>query len=110
VQLIKSARSILLASGLCYSFVIGVFQHLGPKFRVGRSRYIVSEAVDWADCPRIFPGFYWCLCSGGSDNRMLGRDDTLKVPTKKTKSAMYAHIRKIPFSRSLACSSHSPHP
>ncbi|KAJ7269672.1 hypothetical protein C8J57DRAFT_1227393 [Mycena rebaudengoi] len=63
-----------------------------PKFRVGRSRYFVSEAVDWANCPRIFPGFYWCLCNGGSDNRMLGKDDTLKVPTKKAKSAIMKQL------------------
>ncbi|KAJ7282738.1 hypothetical protein C8J57DRAFT_50582 [Mycena rebaudengoi] len=102
VQLIKSARSILMASGFCYSFVVSVFNTKARLFRVDRSGYIVSEAFDWAGSRHIFPEFYWRLYNGGSDNRMLGEDDTLTVPTEKEKNEMYAHIVDIPAFQGLS--------
>ncbi|KAJ7282884.1 hypothetical protein C8J57DRAFT_1172994 [Mycena rebaudengoi] len=102
VQLIKSARSILMASGFCYSFVVSVFNTQARLFRVDRSGYIVSEAFDWAGSRHIFPEFYWRLYNGGNDNRMLGEDDTLTVPTEGEKSEMYAHIVNIPAFHSLS--------
>ncbi|KAJ7269839.1 hypothetical protein C8J57DRAFT_322116 [Mycena rebaudengoi] len=91
-----------MASGFCYSFVVSVFNTQARLFRVDRSGYIVSEAFDWAGSRRIFPEFYWRLYNGGSDNRMLGEDDTLTVPTEEEKKEMYAHIDRIPAFQGLS--------
>ncbi|KAJ7497637.1 hypothetical protein FB451DRAFT_239568 [Mycena latifolia] len=95
VQLIKSARCILMASGSCFAFVVSVFGTHARLFRVDRTAYIVTDSFSWVSDPKVFPEFILRLYNGGKGNGLLGDDATISEPSAKEKLAMHAALLKI---------------
>ncbi|KAJ7457647.1 hypothetical protein B0H11DRAFT_1873656 [Mycena galericulata] len=100
VQLAKSARSLLAASGSCFVFVVAVFGTQARLFRFDHSGFRASEAFDWNKKTRIFPTFLYRLYNpdqlGDDQARMLGEDFTISAPTPEEKQQMYDLWTKTP--------------
>ncbi|KAJ6584798.1 hypothetical protein B0H19DRAFT_396976 [Mycena capillaripes] len=97
VQIAKSARS-LLASGLCFAFVVAV---VGVGARIlcfDRAGYRTSAAFDWTRKTHILPTFFWRLYNPGRNAnqpaRMYGEDDSISIPTPEEKKQMYERWQK----------------
>ncbi|KAJ7457601.1 hypothetical protein B0H11DRAFT_2243360 [Mycena galericulata] len=100
VQLAKSARCLLAASGSCFVFVVAVFGTQARLFRFDHSGFRASEAFDWTENTSIFPTFLYRLYNpdqlGDDQARMLGEDYTISAPTPKEKRQMYDLWTKTP--------------
>ncbi|KAJ7439811.1 hypothetical protein B0H11DRAFT_555038 [Mycena galericulata] len=102
VQLAKSARSLLMATGSCHVYVVAVFNiDIVRIFRFDRTGFRASAPFDWLKAPNIFPTFFYRLYNPGTAGRMAGEDDTITTPTVNEKTEMYNAMCKNPFYKDL---------
>ncbi|KAJ7134280.1 hypothetical protein C8R44DRAFT_770049 [Mycena epipterygia] len=96
VQLAKSARSLLMASGSCHVYVVAVFaRNMARIFRFDRACFRPSSAFNWLEEKAIFPTFFYRLYNpDGRPGRMYGQDDTISIPTSAEKTKMYKALCK----------------
>ncbi|KAJ7457609.1 hypothetical protein B0H11DRAFT_1873602 [Mycena galericulata] len=102
VQLAKSARSLLMATGSCHVYVVAVFKvDVVRIFRFDRTGFRASAPFNWLKAPNIFPTFFYRLYNPGTAGRMAGEDDTITTPTANEKTEMYNALCKNPFYKDL---------
>ncbi|KAJ7439810.1 hypothetical protein B0H11DRAFT_555042 [Mycena galericulata] len=103
VQLAKSARSLLMASGSCHVFVVAVLKKkMARIFCFDRTGFKASALFNWLEAPKIFPTFFYRLYNpNGPSGRMEGEDDTITTPTANEKTEMYNALCKNPFYKAL---------
>ncbi|KAJ7729683.1 hypothetical protein DFH07DRAFT_895508, partial [Mycena maculata] len=99
VQLAKSARSLLMASGSCHVYVVSVFDKSWARiFRFDHSGFRATAKFNWITAPTIFPTFFHRLYNPPRrKGHMWGADDTVFVPTANEKTRMYKALRKNRF-------------
>ncbi|KAJ7171648.1 hypothetical protein C8R43DRAFT_1120036 [Mycena crocata] len=97
VQLAKSARSLLVASGSCSVFVTAVFARDQTRIlRFDHTGFTASSVFHWTEQVDVFPTFFYLLYNGARPGRMYGQDDTISVPSKKEKHLAYLALCKNP--------------
>ncbi|KAJ7171579.1 hypothetical protein C8R43DRAFT_858730, partial [Mycena crocata] len=97
VQLAKSARSLLVASGSCSVFVTAVFARDQTRIlRFDHTGFTASSVFHWTEQVDIFPTFFYLLYNGARPGQMYGQDDTISVPSKKEKRLAYLALCKNP--------------
>ncbi|KAJ7729702.1 hypothetical protein DFH07DRAFT_756601, partial [Mycena maculata] len=99
VQLAKSARSLLMASGSCHVYVVSVFDKSWARiFRFDHSGFRATAKFNWITAPTIFPTFFYRLYNPPRrKGHMWGADDTVSVPTANDKTRMYKALCKNRF-------------
>ncbi|KAJ7070141.1 hypothetical protein C8F01DRAFT_545310 [Mycena amicta] len=106
VQLGKNARSLLMASGRCYVFVVTIFDHCMARILCfDRTGFVATHAFNWLDeNSRIFPTFLYRLYHPeGHPGRMDGDDFSVsRLPNKnatdrKHRADLYAALCTVPF-------------
>ncbi|KAJ7171587.1 hypothetical protein C8R43DRAFT_19730 [Mycena crocata] len=98
VQLAKSARSLLVASGSCFVFVTAVFARDQARIlRFDHTGFTASSVFHWTEPDNnIFPAFFYLLYNGARPGRMYGQDDTISIPSEEDKQSAYSALRKNP--------------
>ncbi|KAJ7186302.1 hypothetical protein GGX14DRAFT_374842 [Mycena pura] len=97
VQLAKSARSLLMASGGCHVYVVACFNKgMARILRFDRAGFRVTHPFDWLDeTSTVFPTFFYRLYNpAGHPSRMDGDDYTIRPPTVAEKKLMYHALCK----------------
>ncbi|KAJ7729668.1 hypothetical protein DFH07DRAFT_930040 [Mycena maculata] len=99
VQLAKSARSLLMASGSCHVYVVSVFDKSWARiFRFDHSGFRATAEFNWITSTTIFPTFFYRLYNPPDrKGHIWGADDTVSVPTANEKTKMYKALRKNRF-------------
>ncbi|KAJ7171629.1 hypothetical protein C8R43DRAFT_1058629 [Mycena crocata] len=98
VQLAKSARSLLVASGSCFVFVTAVFaRDQARMLRFDHTGFTASSVFHWTEPDNdIFPTFFYLSYNGARPGRMYGQDDTISIPNEEEKQLAYSALRKNP--------------
>ncbi|KAJ7202602.1 hypothetical protein GGX14DRAFT_370371 [Mycena pura] len=84
VQLAKSARSLLMASGGCHVYVVACFNKgMARILRFDRAGFRVTHPFDWLEeTSTVFPTFFHRLYNpAGHPSHMDGDDYTIRPPT-----------------------------
>jgi hypothetical protein len=97
VQLGKSARSLLMASGGCHVYVVACFKKgMARILRFDRAGFRATHAFNWLDeTYDVFPTFFYRLYNpNGHPSRMDGDDYTIQPPSQLEKKLLYAALCK----------------
>jgi hypothetical protein len=97
VQLGKSARSLLMASGGCHVYVVACFKKgMARILRFDRAGFRATHPFNWLDeTSDVFPTFFYRLYNpNGHPSRMDGDDYTIQTPTQSEKKLVYAALCK----------------
>ncbi|KAK7053824.1 Pkinase-fungal domain-containing protein [Favolaschia claudopus] len=96
-QLGKSARSLSVTHSGCHVYVIAVFKgRMTRILRFDRGGFIATEAFDWLTEKELLPKFFYRLYNA-KPGHMVGDDDTVSVPPKKVKKALWKRLQGIEF-------------
>ncbi|KAJ6625823.1 hypothetical protein B0H10DRAFT_2430211 [Mycena sp. CBHHK59/15] len=61
-----------------------------------RSSLALSALVHASLALLFFPEFYWCLYNSGDNNKLLGHDSTISVPSEAEKKKIHAILQTLP--------------
>ncbi|CAK5280960.1 unnamed protein product [Mycena citricolor] len=97
VQLAKSARNMLLASGGLYVYLLFIVGRAAHIVRYDRSGWTATPPIYWSEEKTILPRFLLRLYNPpegpqNSPGRMLGDDFTISPLTEKEKMALQAAL------------------
>ncbi|KAJ7641423.1 hypothetical protein FB45DRAFT_900183 [Roridomyces roridus] len=101
IQLAKSARSLLMASGSCHVYIATLVHHYARIFRFDRSSFCVTKRFDLTKDFVSFPTFLWRLYNPENKDtctRMYGGDDTISTiaADDKDKARMFEALKRNP--------------
>ncbi|KAJ7641425.1 hypothetical protein FB45DRAFT_1053937 [Roridomyces roridus] len=105
IQLGKSARSLLMASGSCHVYVLTLVGHRARIFRFDRSSFCVTKRFDLTQDFVSLPTFLWRLYNPENKDtctRMYGGDDTISLPNHRDKKRMFGVLERTPFYHHLS--------
>ncbi|KAJ6624080.1 hypothetical protein B0H10DRAFT_764717 [Mycena sp. CBHHK59/15] len=87
---------MLVESGSCFVFAVGIYGSEARFFRFDRSGAIASTSFSWATRATILPKFFWRLCHPKLPKaRITGSDPTISIPSPREKRMMHKKFRKI---------------
>ncbi|KAI0729798.1 hypothetical protein C8Q72DRAFT_951625 [Fomitopsis betulina] len=92
IQLVKSARNIMLAQGRLFAFGVGVYGHMARIFRFDRAGAVCSPLFDYVKEPQHMHEFLWRFVHPSVEGcSVVGEDPTTSLGTTEERD----HVRRM---------------